>query len=192
MKKILLFSVFCVGMLTSCNTFWQGVAQGMGNYGGNGFGGYGGNGMGGTTLTGGYYIGPVYCPPLNTQAIEQQSQIVIQQATHDAVENAKQMQRAKEQIEAQAEYNVKHGITTVVVDNSSTSSSSSSSYSSGNSINSSSSSSSCRSCYGTGKCQTCYGNGWYDNPLLSGGKVVCPNCPNHNGRCSKCGGTGRL
>jgi len=48
----------------------------------------------------------------------------------------------------------------------------------------------CRSCYGTGRCHTCnnkYGdlhNGW------TGDYVDCPNCI--DGRCSRCGGTGKV
>lgn len=114
MKKVLFFSAFCLVMLTSCDAFLQGMAQGLGGY-----GGYGGYGMGGTTLTGGYYIGSTYCPPLTTQSVQQAAQMVQQQAAQNMVETAKQAQQVRSQIEAQAAYDVQHGIVPVVVDNSS-------------------------------------------------------------------------
>ena len=68
MKK--LFCIFASALfLVSCgSSFWEGMAQGMGGY-----GGYGGYGMGlaapqGVSPMGGTYIGPIYCPPINTQA----------------------------------------------------------------------------------------------------------------------------
>ena len=81
-------------------------------------------------------------------------------------------------------------------DNSGSSSSSYSSRRSDSSSSTSSSSSSsgrqCRLCLGSGKCKTCNGKGWYyDNAFGLDRDYVCPNCHNHDGRCSSCGGTGR-
>lgn len=57
---------------------------------------------------------------------------------------------------------------------------------------SSSSGSRCRLCLGTGKCQTCNGKGWYyDNAFGLSRDYICPNCPNHNGKCNFCNGTGK-
>lgn len=70
----------------------------------------------------------------------------------------------------------------------------SSSYSSSSANNSSNRSvyaSDCRMCYGTGNCRTCDGRGYYYNPLNLSKTVTCPNCPNHNGKCSSCGGSGK-
>ena len=75
----------------------------------------------------------------------------------------------------------------------------SSSYSSRKSESSSSTSSSssssgrqCRLCLGSGKCKTCNGKGWYyDNAFGLDRDYVCPNCHNHDGKCSSCGGSGR-
>lgn len=51
---------------------------------------------------------------------------------------------------------------------------------------------SCHLCYGTGICQTCNGKGFADSPY-TGGYMNCPNChPEHKGKCSKCGGTGKV
>ena len=48
----------------------------------------------------------------------------------------------------------------------------------------------CRLCVGLGRCKTCAGRGWYNNPLDLRKEVLCPNCHNHDGKCSSCGGTG--
>ena len=48
----------------------------------------------------------------------------------------------------------------------------------------------CRLCAGTGTCKTCSGRGYYYNPLDLSKTVLCPNCHNHDGKCSSCGGTG--
>lgn len=155
-----LFCLFAsVIVLTSCSSsFWEGMALGMG--------GYGGYGMGlavpqGVSPMGGTYIGPIYCPPMNTQAMQQQVQMAQQQVVQNMVENAKAAQQVKAQIETQAAYNVQHGITPTVVDYSSSNSSSSSS-SSRSSTSSSSSShkiqygyKDCRLCMGSGKCRIC-------------------------------------
>lgn len=47
----------------------------------------------------------------------------------------------------------------------------------------------CPQCYGTGNCSTCGGKGWY---FGFGNNVACPNCHNHNGKCTKCGGSGKI
>lgn len=52
-------------------------------------------------------------------------------------------------------------------------------------------SSDCRMCYGLGSCRTCDGRGYYYNPLDLSKKVLCPNCRNHDGRCTSCNGTGK-
>ncbi len=49
----------------------------------------------------------------------------------------------------------------------------------------------CPLCKGTGKCSTCSGKGWYKNPL-TGEILVCPNCLNHDGKCTKCHGTKKI
>ena len=50
----------------------------------------------------------------------------------------------------------------------------------------------CHLCNGTGVCRTCNGKGIADSPY-TGGYMNCPNChPNHKGKCSKCGGTGKV
>ena len=49
----------------------------------------------------------------------------------------------------------------------------------------------CRLCYGTGNCRTCDGRGFYYNSFDLTKTVSCPNCYNHNGKCSSCGGTGK-
>lgn len=73
-------------------------------------------------------------------------------------------------------------------------------YNFSNSTNSSSSSSvnqntsrytdkTCHGCHGSGKCNTCNGKGWYERLGIKG-TMNCPNCS--NGRCSICGGTGKV
>ncbi len=173
-------------MLTSCNSsFWDGMAQGVG--------GYGGYGMGlvapqGVSPMGGTFIGPIYCPPINTQALQQQVQAGQRQAALDAAEMARSAQKAKEQAEAQVAYNMQHGIIPVV-----TSSSSTSSYSSNSSSTSNSNGRDCRRCMGTGKCQTCNGRGYYDEIGIGSGRHACPNCASsHNGKCASCNGTGKI
>lgn len=52
-------------------------------------------------------------------------------------------------------------------------------------------SSSCRFCYGTGNCQSCLGKGSYLNPYKVHDRVLCPNCKDHNGKCTNCNGTGK-
>lgn len=146
---------------------------------------------GGQTLTGGYYIGPIYCPPLNTQAIQQGVQMAQQQAAWNTQQTMKYLEEGKKRIEAQAAYNVQHGIAPMGVGNTSSSSSSSSTTRSSSSVKSSSiGGKNCRVCAGTGRCKTCSGQGWYYNPLLTNAKLLCPNCHNHDGKCTFCGGKG--
>ena len=117
MKKVVFVFAVCLTMLTSCDTFWQGMAQGV-----SGYGGYG--------MYGNPYATPVGVLPYNLRPdvyaanAYQQGMATIQAQNQQMAESVK---RAKEQIEAQAAYNVQHGIVPVVVDNSSSSSSSSSS-----------------------------------------------------------------
>ena len=189
MKK--LFCLFASAfILTSCSSsFWEGMAQGMGGY-----RGYGGYGMAqGVSPMGGTFIGPVYCPPINTQAVQQAANMARQQAVQNIVENAKTTQQVKAQIEAQAAYNVQHGITPVTVDNSSSYSSSSSTSSPSSSSSSSSSHKiqygykDCTHCMGSGKCGTCNGTGIQNHM----NNTLCGVCSNHNGKCIWCSGSGK-
>lgn len=127
-KKLLLIFVACFVTITSC------MAQGFP--------------MGGFP-TGGYFIGPIYCPPINYQALEQQCRMMQQQIANNAVENARQAQMMRDQIAAQAAYNVQHGITPMVIENSS-SSSSNTSTSSSRSSSSKKTSHRCSACNGSG------------------------------------------
>lgn len=52
------------------------------------------------------------------------------------------------------------------------------------------SASNCDHCAGTGNCKTCNGSGYFYSTFGTG-RVVCPNCKNHEGKCSFCGGTGK-
>lgn len=47
----------------------------------------------------------------------------------------------------------------------------------------------CLRCHGSGRCATCNGKGWYYSPFGTG-KIACPNCT--DGRCSACGGSGKI
>lgn len=49
----------------------------------------------------------------------------------------------------------------------------------------------CPTCYGSGTCQTCNGKGYTGNPYEGGDPMFCPNCRNHNGKCSVCNGSGK-
>lgn len=49
----------------------------------------------------------------------------------------------------------------------------------------------CRLCYGSGDCRTCEGRGYYYNSFNLTERLPCPNCYQHNGKCSSCGGTGK-
>lgn len=48
----------------------------------------------------------------------------------------------------------------------------------------------CSICRGTGICQTCNGDGWAAS--ISRGKYLCPVCFNHDGKCTSCGGDGKI
>ena len=50
----------------------------------------------------------------------------------------------------------------------------------------------CGVCHGSGKCNTCNGNGHYTVIGIGSGTHLCPNCKNHDGKCSSCGGTGKM
>lgn len=73
--------------------------------------------------------------------------------------------------------------------NSSTNSNSGSSNSSVNQNSSRYTDKTCHSCHGSGICNTCNGKGWYER-LGVKGTMNCPNCS--NGKCSICGGTGKV
>lgn len=79
------------------------------------------------------------------------------------------------------------GTSSISSGSSSSSNSSNSSYSS---RTSSSNGKMCRLCAGMGWCKTCEGKGWYYNSFDLTKEVLCPNCHNHDGKCSSCGGTG--
>lgn len=182
MKRTLFAFAVLTMCLTSCDSFLQGMAGGMGGYGGYG-------------MYGNPYATPIGVLPYNLRPdvyaanAYKQGMATVQAQTKQMAESA---QRAKKQIEAQAAYNVKHGIVPVVVDNSSYSSSSSSSSSSSASRSGSTSSRDCSRCLGTGKCQTCNGRGYYDEIGVGSGRHACPNCAsNHNGKCASCNGTGK-
>lgn len=49
----------------------------------------------------------------------------------------------------------------------------------------------CTFCVGTGDCKTCEGRGYYYSPYDLSKTIICPNCENHNGKCSRCRGTGK-
>ena len=73
---------------------------------------------------------------------------------------------------------------------SSSASTGTSSYTRSTSSSSSSSGKMCHLCAGTGDCKSCEGKGFFYNPYDITKKVLCPNCSNHNGKCSSCRGTG--
>ena len=50
----------------------------------------------------------------------------------------------------------------------------------------------CRKCAGTGDCKTCEGKGFFYNTFDISKKVLCPNCHEHNGKCTSCNGTGKI
>ncbi len=85
------------------------------------------------------------------------------------------------------QYNIEHGGESGTDDDSSSVSTSSSDNSSGSS---NSNGKMCRLCAGTGWCKTCEGKGYFYNSFDLSKKVLCPNCHNHPGKCSSCGGTG--
>ena len=144
----------------------------------------------GPSPMGGTFIGPIYCPPLDTQAIRRAVHVAQQKATMDMVENARQAQVIREQIAAQAAYNVQHGIVPVVVDNSSSTGYSSSSLNRHSSSNSSNriqyGDKICKQCMGSGICSSCNGTGIQNHMNTT----LCGVCYNHNGKCKWCSGRG--
>ena len=48
----------------------------------------------------------------------------------------------------------------------------------------------CGLCAGTGHCKSCDGRGYYYNSFDLSKMVTCPNCHNHDGKCSSCNGFG--
>ena len=183
MKKILtnIFIAIAVSCLMSCDTFWQGMAQGVGGYGGYGMGGYQvmpGGFVRNTSMD--YLLDPNYA----IQQVNQQNRQEYLQQTNGGKTMTYEEWYAKIKTPAV--------LGTSGSSSSSSSSRSSSSSSSRSSSSSSSSGSMCRLCAGTGTCKTCSGRGYYYNPLDLSKTVLCPNCQsNHNGKCSSCGGTGK-
>ena len=186
-KKFYLVLVGCFLIFTSCDTFWQGMAQGAAGYGGYG-------------MYGNPYATPVGVLPYNLRPdvyaanAYQQSMATIQAQNQQM---AASVQRAKEQIQASSAAAVASGVVQIVVDNTSTSSSAVSSSSSSSSSSSTNSSShepyikygykDCKLCMGSGKCRICNGTGIQDHMK----HTLCGACPNHNGKCSSCSGSGK-
>lgn len=174
----------CLLSLTSCSAMLQGMAAGMSGYGGYGYGMYAPY----AAAPMGYYPA---APSLPSQAqMQQQVEAAKQQIIQNTIETAKSAQQAKAMIEAQAAYNVQHGITPVAVDYSNSSSSTSSSSSSSSSSTSSKSRygyKDCTHCMGNGKCSSCNGTGFQDHMR----STLCGVCSNHNGKCIWCSGSGK-
>lgn len=162
----------------SCDTVLQGLAATMGGY---GMGGY-------QVMPGGFVRDTSHDYLLDPRYALQQ---VLNQEQQE-YQAAKQY-RPNLTLE---QFRIEKGQAIQMMNNggssSSTSSSSSSSRSSNYSSNSNNSSGRmCQLCAGTGRCKTCEGKGYYYNPLNLSQTVLCPNCHNHNGKCSSCGGTGK-
>lgn len=183
MKKSYLVILFSALVFSSCNeAFWQGMAQGAAGMGGYGMGGYQvmpGGFVRNTSMD--YLLDPRYAMQQVLNQEQQEYQAAKQYRPNLTLE----------------QFRIEKGQAYQMMKNSggsSSSSSSSSSLSSSSSRSSSSSSSSsgkmCRLCAGTGTCKTCTGRGYYYNPLDLSKTVLCPNCHNHDGKCSSCGGTG--
>lgn len=159
---------------TSCDTFLQGMATGMGGYG---------------TMYNPYFT-PIGVLPYQLQpevyaeqakkAAEQSAQMAAQQV----VQNAQQMRSMINTMPVTPVY--------VPVTNG-TSSETNTSYNTNSYSSSSTNGRACQRCIGTGKCQTCNGRGYYDVIGIGEGRHACPNCAsNHNGKCSSCNGTGKI
>ena len=165
----------------SCDTFWQGMAQGVGGYGSPGIGGYQvmpGGFVRNTSMD--YLLDPRYA---------------VQKVLNEEQQEYQASRRFRPDLTLE-QFRIEKGQAIQMMNNSeSNSSSSSKSSSCGSSsrfTSSSSSGSMCRLCAGTGKCKTCNGKGYYYNPLDISKTVACPNCQrNHNGVCSSCGGSGK-
>jgi hypothetical protein len=176
MKRLFHFSFLIMALtsLTSCDTFWQGMAGGMGGYGMGGYQVMPGGFVRNTSMD--YLLDPRYA----MQQVNQQNRQEYLQQTNGGKTMTYEEWYSK--IKAPAVLGT-------------SGSSSSSSYSSSRSSSSSSSSSSrdCRRCMGTGKCQTCNGRGYYDEIGIGSGRHACPNCAsNHNGKCASCNGSGKM
>lgn len=50
----------------------------------------------------------------------------------------------------------------------------------------------CDWCAGSGNCNTCNGKGWFYGNLGTAKPLTCPNCYNHDGKCTHCKGKGRI
>lgn len=83
-----------------------------------------------------------------------------------------------------------YSASSALASSSSSTSSGSSSYSRSSYSSSSSSGKMCGLCAGSGDCKTCNGKGYYYSSFGLSKTIACPNCHNHNGKCSSCGGTG--
>lgn len=176
-NPFLVLSVFSAMLLTSCDTFWQGMASGMGGYG----------------MYGNPYASPIGVLPYNLRPDVYAANALKQSAAAAQVQTQQMMEsaeRVKKQIVAEAEYRVKNGLPPVTVPESGTSSSSTSSTTSSSSTTSNASSRDCQLCLGTGKCRICNGTGWVHR-IGIGHDGYCASCPNHSGRCSSCNGTGK-
>ena len=170
--------------LYSCSeAFWQGMAQGAAGYGGMG-GGYQvmpGGFVRNTSMD--YLLDPRYAMQQVLNQEQQEYQAAKQFRPNLTLEQFRMEKGQAYQMMKDAERNSSSS--------SSSSSPSSSSYRSNTTTSSSSSSGkSCRLCAGTGTCKTCTGRGYYYNPLDLSKTVLCPNCHNHDGKCSSCGGRG--
>lgn len=165
--------------MSSCDTFWQGMAQGVGGYGGYGMGGYQvmpGGFVRNTSMD--YLLDPRYA---------------MQQVLNQEQQEYQAAKRYRPDLTLE-QFRIEKGQAIQMMNSNSggLSSSPSSSSSSSRSTTSSSNGSMCRLCAGSGVCKTCSGKGYYYNPLDLSKKVLCPNCQsNHNGKCSSCGGTGK-
>lgn len=156
---------------TSCDTMFQGFAAGMGGY---GMGGY-------QVMPGGFVRNTSYDYLLDPR-------YAIQQVLNQEQQEYQAAKRYRPNMTLE-EFRIEKGQAIQMMNNNggSSSSSSNSSSSSTKKLNGSM----CQLCAGTGKCKTCEGKGYYYNPLDLSKTVLCPNCHNHNGKCSSCGGTGK-
>lgn len=157
--------------LTSCSTFWEGVASEMGGYG-----------------MGGYGMYNPYAAPIGAIPYGLRPDVYAANAAAAAKAQVQANMKAMQQSTPPAGVIVAPVVTSAPVNSSSSTSSSSSSYSS----SSSSSGRDCGLCLGTGKCSKCNGRGYYDEIGIGSGRHACPACPNSSGRCSCCNGTGKI
>lgn len=187
MKRFLqlLFTTTFIACLSSCDTFWQGMAQGMAGYGGYGMGGY-------QVMPGGFVRNTSMDYLLDPRYAMQQVQNQEQQEYQAAKQYRPNLTLEQFRIEKGQALQMMKNSESSSSSSSSSTSSSNSSRSSTAGYSSSSNEKMCRRCVGTGKCKTCEGRGYYYNPLDLSKTVLCPNCQrNHNGICASCGGTGK-